>query len=141
MGVAMPMALSPAADEELCPQIVLIVDDDVALREGLAELIEHEGYATATATDGLDALAQLRQGLRPCAILLDLMMPKMDGWDFRTEQLKEDDLKDIPVIVMTAAGFSVESMKTQFGELDFLSKPAPHDALLDAIRRCCGEPG
>lgn len=122
------------------PETVLIVDDDRAVLNGLGELLESEGYAVATAMDGVDALKQLRAGLRPCVILLDLMMPRMDGWDFRHEQLKDPDLKDLPVVVITAAGFSEASVKAQFGDIELVSKPPPEKGLLDAIRRSCGEP-
>jgi CheY-like chemotaxis protein len=139
----MEIATAPAApsrDVDLEPQTVLIVDDDRAILSGLSELLEGEGYAVATATDGLEALAQLRAGLRPCVILLDLMMPVMDGWDFRYEQLKDPDLKDLPIIVITAAGFSEASVKAQFGDIEFVAKPPPPLGLLEAIRRSCGEP-
>ena len=111
------------------PTTILIVDDDVALAEGLAELLEHEGYGVATARDGLAALDQLRRGLRPRVILLDLMMPRMNGWDFRREQIKDDDLKDIPVIVMSAGGFSAASVKADLGDLEFVPKPDPKNVI------------
>jgi len=139
----MEIAAAPAApsnDLDVEPQTVLIVDDDRAILDGLGELLEGEGYAIATATDGVDALAQLRAGLRPCVILLDLMMPVMDGWDFRHEQLKDPNLKDLPIVVITAAGFSEVSVKAQFGDIEFVPKPPPARGLLDAIRRSCGEP-
>ena len=131
---------SSSEDVGLEPETVLIVDDDRAVLSGLSELLESEGYAVATAMDGLDALGQLRGGLRPSVILLDLMMPRMDGWDFRYEQLEDDDLRDIPVVVITAAGFSETSVKTQFGDIEFVSKPPSEQRLLDAIRRHCGAP-
>ena len=84
---------------------VLIVDDDSAVRTALKELFETEGYAVAVASNGRAALNHLGAGLRPCVVLLDLMMPVMDGWDFRTEQLKDPALKEIPVFIITAAGF------------------------------------
>ena len=139
----MEIATAPAApsrDVDLEPQTVLIVDDDRAILSGLSELLEGEGYAVATATDGLEALAQLRAGLRPCVILLDLMMPVMDGWDFRYEQLKDPDLKDLPIVVVTAAGFSEALIKVQFGDIEVVAKPPPAPGLLEAIRRSCGEP-
>jgi CheY-like chemotaxis protein len=127
-------------DVDLEPLSVLVVDDDRAVLNGLSELLESEGYKVATASDGRDALVQLAAGLRPRVIVLDLLMHGMDGWDFRHEQLKDDALKDIPVVVITAAGFSETSVKAQFGDIDFVPKPPSVQALLDAIRRRCGEP-
>jgi CheY-like chemotaxis protein len=131
---------SPAGEVDLEPPTVLVVDDDPSVLDALNELLQNEGYDVVTALDGSVALDHLRRGLRPCAILLDLMMPGMDGWDFRHEQLKEADLKDIPVVVITAAGFSQTSIKAQFGDIQFVPKPPPPIALIEAIRRCCGEP-
>jgi len=114
---------------------ILVVDDDPAVLDGLSELLESEGYGVSTARDGWSALAKLRGGLKPSVILLDLMMPAMDGWDFRQEQLRDDRLKDIPLVIITAAGFSENSIKTQFGNTELVSKPLPVDALLGAVRR------
>lgn len=131
---------SSTSDVRMEPETVLIIDDDRAVLNALGELLESEGYAVATALDGVDALNQLRAGLRPCVILLDLMMPRMDGWDFRHEQLKDPYLKDLPIVIITAAGFSEASVKAQFGDIEFVPKPPPEKGLLDAIRRSCGEP-
>jgi CheY-like chemotaxis protein len=119
---------------------VLIIDDDLPVIRGLSELLEGEGYAVAAATDGLAALNQLRGGLRPCAIVLDLMMPVMDGWDFRHEQMKDAELREIPVIVVTAAGFSEKSVKEQLGQVDFVPKSSSPERLLAAVQRCAGDP-
>jgi CheY-like chemotaxis protein len=127
-----------AADEE--PARVLLVDDDLDILEGLAELLADEGYDVATATDGQSALNQLRTGRHPCAILLDLMMPGMNGWDFRAEQMADDDLKDIPVVVITAGAMTDSSLKAQLGDIEILRKPPRHDLLMNAVRRACGEP-
>ena len=116
---------------------VLIVDDDQSIRDALSELFQSEGYNVATAHDGLNALGQLRRGLQPCAIILDLMMPVMDGWDFRSEQLGDPALKDIPVVVITAVGFSAETVKTQLGAVEFVPKPPPPDRLMKAVERLC----
>jgi two-component system, chemotaxis family, chemotaxis protein CheY len=132
-----PDSASPTSLPAPEPDVVMIVDDDPALVDGLSELLEDEGYVVATARDGLDALAQLRAGLRPSVILLDLMMPRMDGWDFRQAQLRDDDLRDIPIVVISAAGFSVASVRAQFGDIDFVPKPPREGELLDALRRCC----
>ncbi len=130
---------SPGGDVEPEPLTVLVVDDERAVVEGLTELLEDEGYRVAAAMDGLDALDQLLRGLRPSLIVLDLMMPRMDGWDFRHEQMKVDDLKDIPLLILSAAGFSKASIRAQFGDVEFLPKPSSAEALLRAVRQTCGD--
>ena len=94
----------------------------------------------ATAIDGLTALNKLRSGLRPCVILLDLMMPGMNGWDFRAAQLRDGDLKDIPVVVMTAAVVTKAALRATLGDVALVRKPMSPDELLGAVRRRCGEP-
>jgi CheY-like chemotaxis protein len=126
---------TPSENVALEPPSVLIVDDEPGVVSGLAELLGSEGYMVATACDGADALHQLRRGLRPSVILLDLMMPRMDGWDFRHEQMKDDQLKEIPIIILTAAGFSEASVKTQFGDIEFVRKSSGHAAMLRALGR------
>ena len=118
---------------------VLIIDDDPPIVEGLSEFLQGEGFDVAVANDGRDALDQLRRGLRPCVIVLDLMMPVMDGWDFRHEQLKDAELSEIPVVVVTATGFSEASVKAQLGDVELVPKPPSPVHLLAAIQRCCGE--
>ena len=81
---------------------VLVIDDDAGLRELLQLCLEDEGYAVAVAANGREGLDRL-QRWRPRVILLDLMMPVMDGWTFRAEQLARDDLARIPVVVLSAA--------------------------------------
>jgi CheY-like chemotaxis protein len=125
-------AASEGIDAEPAPTI-LIVDDEPDLVSALAELLEYEGHAVATATDGDDALNQLRQGLRPGVIILDLMIPRMNGWYFRREQLKDDDLKEIPVVVLTASHFSDASTKGQFADIEFAPKPMGYAALLSVL--------
>jgi CheY-like chemotaxis protein len=89
------------------PSSVLVVDDDDPIRETLCELLTEEGYDVHHAADGRQALDRLRTGLRPCVILLDLMMPVMDGASFRAAQLEDPALKGIPVVLVTAAGHQV----------------------------------
>jgi len=119
---------------------ILVIDDERSIVDALSDLFESEGYSVVTATDGIEALEQLGGGLRPCLIVLDLMMPRMDGWDFRHAQMMFPDLKDIPVVVLTAAGFSESSVKAQFGDVGFVSKPFAPDTLLRVVRQSCGEP-
>jgi CheY-like chemotaxis protein len=65
------------------------------------------------------------------------MMPVMDGWDFRSEQLRDSALKDIPVFILTAAGFSSATIRAQFGPVSFVPKPPHHEALLELVRIAC----
>ncbi|HVZ74981.1 MAG TPA: response regulator [Polyangia bacterium] len=83
---------------------ILVVEDDRDLRDTLAEALRLEGYEVVSAEHGEAALRHLRSGARPCMVLLDLMMPVMDGWTLRREMLKDAALAAIPVVVMTAAG-------------------------------------
>jgi CheY-like chemotaxis protein len=121
----------------LAPDTVLVVDDDLSVRTALKELFETEGYEVEMAANGRAALTHLRGGLRPCVILLDLMMPIMDGWDFRAEQLADPELRDIPVFILTAVGFSAETVRAQFGDIPFVPKPPAHEGLLEMVRRVC----
>jgi CheY-like chemotaxis protein len=83
---------------------VLVVDDDATVRELLVEVLQFSGLDVCTAANGRDALARLRCGeLLPDAILLDLDMPVMNGWQFRREQLLDPALADIPVLVASAS--------------------------------------
>jgi CheY-like chemotaxis protein len=114
---------------------VLLVEDDAAVVSSLGEALREEGLDVAAARNGREALALLRQGLRPSIIVLDLMMPVMDGWDFRYEQLLDPTLKEIPVVVITATGFSPSTIHAQLGQVDVLPKPVPYLDLLALVRR------
>jgi CheY-like chemotaxis protein len=114
---------------------VLLVEDDAAIASSLGEALREEGLEVATAQNGREALHLLRGGLRPSVILLDLMMPVMDGWDFRHEQLRDAALREIPVVVITATGFSADTIRTQFGDVDLLPKPVPFTDLLALLDR------
>lgn len=114
-------------------QVVLVVDDDRDIRGTLGQVLEEEGYETAVAADGREALRLLREGLRPCVILLDLTMPGMDGWDFRADQLRDPELRTIPVVVITAAGFRAETIGSQLAGVGFIRKPLPLEEVLTVI--------
>ena len=83
---------------------VFIVEDDGDTREMLGRFLELEGYRVETAANGKLALERLNSGVGACVILLDLMMPVMDGWQFRQAQIRDATLASIPVIVVSAAG-------------------------------------
>ncbi|MES1210110.1 MAG: response regulator [Pseudomonadota bacterium] len=114
---------------------VLVIEDDTDVRNALAELLSGEGYAVSLTADGGEALDKLRAGLRPSVILLDLMMPNVDGWDFRRAQLDDPSLAAIPVILLTASGFRPDSMRSEQGRLEMLPKPVQAHVLLDTLER------
>ena len=113
---------------------VLIVDDDASFRCALRERLETEGYSVVEAVNGVAALGRLRGGLRPSVIVFDLMMPEMDGWDFRFWQLRDPDLRDIPVVLVTAAGFSRRTLRKQFGAIEVVAKPFLSAEILTVIK-------
>ena len=122
---------------------VLLVDDDFAILDGVSDFLESEGFSVVSASNGIDALNQLRSGLRVDVIVLDVMMPMMDGWDFRAEQLADPSLRDTPVVVISACGFARDTLHQQFKAYEVLSKPLELVGFLRALRDACGgsDPG
>ena len=117
---------------------MLLVDDDFAILDGVADFLESEGFFVTSASNGIDALHQLRLGLRVDVIVLDVLMPIMDGWDFRAEQLVDPSLRRIPVVVITASGFSQYKLQQQLDPYDVLSKPLELGTFLRTLRDACG---
>ncbi len=113
---------------------VLIVEDDLDTREMLGRFLELEGYKVETAENGKRALERLGSGVGACVILLDLMMPVMDGWQFRQEQIRDASLADIPVIVVSAAG---RERLERIHANAYLSKPVDLDELLGCVTQFC----
>jgi CheY-like chemotaxis protein len=117
---------------------VLLVDDDFGILDGVSELLESEGFFVVPASNGLEALNRLRSGLRVDAIVLDVMMPMMDGWDFRAEQLADSLLRKIPVVVISASGFSQVTLQRQLYVVEVLPKPLDPAGLVRALKAACG---
>jgi len=116
---------------------VLVVDDDDDIRESLEVLLRLHGYHVATAADGAEALARLQtDASRPCLILLDLMMPGMNGFELRSAMDANEMLARIPVVVITGAGAKVADRASAL-HLDVLRKPFEPLALLQKVRRFC----
>lgn len=114
--------------------LVLIVEDDAEIRFALGDLLESSGYSVAMAHNGLDGLAQLRGGLRPDVVLLDIMMPVMNGRAFRAQQLADPAIAGIPVIVLTAMG-RAEEVGRELKAHAALSKPFELGDLLSLLDR------
>jgi CheY-like chemotaxis protein len=115
---------------------ILVIEDDRDLRDSLCGVLEIEGFPTAAASNGKEALSWLRTHPRPCAILLDLMMPVMNGLEFRSQQVVDARLAGIPVIVLSALDEGLQRSDLT-GAQAYLKKPIEPDTLLDTIRRFC----
>ena len=113
---------------------ILVVEDDLDLGETVCEILKMSGYHASHATDGLAALQTLREGGLHDLILLDLMMPRMDGWAFRQAQLRDKKLKDIPVVVLSAVSKIGKPIKAD----EILHKPVETDTLLKTVERFTG---
>jgi CheY-like chemotaxis protein len=117
------------------PKTALIVDDDPAIVDGLSEYLGHDGYGVMAAADGAEALALLNSGVRPDVIVLDLLMPGMDGWDFRMAQLNKPSLATIPVLIISASGFSRPTILRQLRVEEYLPKPLDPEVVVRALDR------
>lgn len=116
---------------------VFIVEDDPDTREMLGKFLELEGFHVETAANGRQALDRLSSGLKASVIVLDLMMPIMDGWQFRREQVRNSALASIPVIVVSAAG------KERLANIEansYLTKPIDLEELLREVSIFCSHP-
>ena len=112
--------------------IVLVVDDDPDILEALAEILEVEGFDIRRARNGQEALERL-VAPAPNLILLDLMMPVMDGWEFAQRMHQRPDVADIPIIVLSADR-NVGTKAREIGAVGHLAKPFELNELLDLVR-------
>ena len=120
---------------------VLIVEDDQATRDMLQLLLSGEGFHVVSAEDGLEALNVLRAVRRrapavPCLVLLDLMMPRLGGGEFRRAQLGDPTVADVPVAVMSGAT-DLEQRAHALGAVATVAKPINHSVLLKVVKRYC----
>lgn len=115
---------------------VLLVDDDPDLRESLQLVLELNGFAVIPARDGTDALRHLRRDPLPRVVLLDLMMPGMNGLEFRQRQLGDPRLRDVPVVLLTGAGARSVDPEGAAGAT-VMRKPFDFDQLLALLARLC----
>jgi CheY-like chemotaxis protein len=113
---------------------ILVVEDDTATREALGLILGAQGFTVLGAGNGQEALGLLRSGPHPDLILLDLMMPVMDGWQFRREQTQDPALSAIPVVILSADG-NVRQKATALRADGYLQKPVEVDSLLEAIQQ------
>ena len=127
------LELLQASKSLLTSRQVLVVDDDDGVRDVLATVLEIAGYEVAVASDGLEALDQLEDH-KPALILLDLMMPGMDGFTFADELQRRGLRPAVPIIVMSAGGLAQQGARTIAAE-DCVIKPLNLDDLLQKVDR------
>jgi CheY-like chemotaxis protein len=125
-----------ASTEHACP-LILVVEDDRAIREVLTDVLESEGYQVLNAANGRDAIQLLQSSTPPCLILLDLMMPVMNGWQFRDVQRQDPALAPVPVVVISAdSDLPIKAAAIEAN--DFLKKPIELNRLLNTVEQYCG---
>jgi CheY-like chemotaxis protein len=118
-------------NNETADKDVLIVEDEESLCELLLDVLETEGHRARTAGNGLEALRKIEER-RPQLILLDMMMPVMDGWQFIERLRASDQWSSIPVVVMTAV-YDMSSLESRTGAKAILTKPFDIELIVDAV--------
>lgn len=113
---------------------ILVVEDNKEIQQSLKMALETEGYNVFTADNGKEGLDTLSRIPTPCLILLDLMMPVMNGWEFVDVISKDIMLSTIPVVVVSAFGDKMGTPKTE----GYIQKPIDLDALLNTVSKHCG---
>ena len=118
------------------PKVVLVVENDPGTRQVIATLLRQEGHVVEEARNGREALERLRAGLRPDGIVLDLLLPNVNGRRFRDEQMLDRALRNIPLIVLSGEPGAPREA-AEMGAVACLGKPVEFDALLAALWRHC----
>ena len=114
---------------------VLVVEYDRDFRDALQMLLTVHGLEVFCAMDGQEALDILHRGLHPCVILLDMMMPRMSGAEFRIAQQHDPELETIPVVILSASANREEAQS--MGISEFMKKPIDVDQLVETVSRHC----
>jgi CheY-like chemotaxis protein len=116
---------------------VLLIDDELDSLEAVRELVESEGVRVWTAVNGQEALDLLRRGKRPSLIVLDLRMPRMDGWEFCRVLESDEALAGIPIAIVTASA-SFNQLPARRQDAGYFLKPIDFDAFLRVVKQYCG---
>jgi CheY-like chemotaxis protein len=116
-----------------CCQSILVVEDDDDIRNAIVDLLETEGYSCEYAVNGKDALDKLNIISKPCLVLLDMMMPIMNGREFLDTVMKDSHLAPIPVLIVSAVA---DKTNTE-GSVGFLKKPIDIEVVLKVVGQYC----
>ncbi len=121
--------------------VVMVVDDSITVRKVTTRLLERHGFSVVTARDGLDAISQLQECI-PDMMLLDIEMPRMDGFELATHMRNEDRFRHIPITMVTSrTGDKHRKRAAQIGVNQYLGKPYQEHQLLNTVQRLIGMPG
>jgi len=135
---AVPAAEAPVPEREVpegAAPIVMVVDDSLTVRKITSRMLTREGYEVATAKDGVDALQQLQE-IKPHCILLDVEMPRMDGFEFARNVRADDGTRGIPIIMITSrTADKHRNHAKEIGVNEYMGKPYQEDQLLALIKR------
>jgi len=115
---------------------ILLVEDDDDVAGAMVAVLEGEGYSVVRARDGEDALRALREGLAPCLIVLDILMPRMDGIEFRRVQRSDPSMSHIPVVVVSGVANMLDDIRAM-GVARCFRKPVDFDELLGVVTELC----
>jgi CheY-like chemotaxis protein len=118
------------------PKRILIVDDDTDLREALTDALTDAGYVVTGASNGREGLDRLSDGQAPCAVLLDLLMPVMNGWEFCAAVKSDPATAQIPIVGMSGAVSRDPKSPYFIAVDDFVAKPINMTDLLGKLRKC-----
>lgn len=116
-----------------CCQSILVVEDDDDIRNAMIDVLESEGYHAEAATNGKEALDLLHKITKPCLVLLDMMMPIMNGREFLDEVMEDSYLAPIPVLIVSAVADKSDTK----GAVGFLKKPVDLDVVLKIVDEYC----
>jgi chemosensory pili system protein ChpA (sensor histidine kinase/response regulator) len=138
MNVPASLPEVPVSTEQESRLVVMVVDDSITVRKVTTRLLERNGYKVMTAKDGVDAMGQLQENV-PDMMLLDIEMPRMDGFELATHMRNDERLKHVPVIMITSrTGEKHRERARQIGVNNYLGKPYQENDLLDSIHSIIG---
>ena len=138
MTVAETEPDSPVSTEHESRLLGMVVDDSITVRKVTSRLLERNGYKVLTAKDGIDAMGQLQETV-PDMMLLDIEMPRMDGFELATHMRNDEHLKHVPIIMITSrTGDKHRERAMQIGVNNYLGKPYQENDLLESIHRIIG---
>ena len=132
--VAAPVEVAVAVEPEVRQPVIMVIDDSITVRKVTTRILERNNYRAISAKDGVDALAQLQE-MVPDVMLLDVEMPRMDGFELATNVRNDDRLKDIPIIMITSrTGQKHRDRARKIGVSVYLGKPYGEEELLNNIQ-------